>query len=360
MKKRLLTTLVAGALLAGCAANGSSSTPNVTQANIANDTLQFAVGTANVGASGNTIVLNTIVTFRQPNGNSAVLVDTPTITGPAAFVVPAVASAGTDAGTNHISGTPQTLVVSPTPTPTTFNQSGGAFSFGFGPFNIGSTSAARYPGNPSLYTLPFYAPAQRFVGGPPAYPFFNDGTYPANFQGYSQGFTDFAATPVLGSYNLSVAVVAANAPSQTFSVNANLATTVALPAQPAPTFIPDGAGGGSGIVTVVPGAVEAMVYVRNVTKGTWFTAGPIKATGPYVLPPKLGVCGGAGGTGCQNSATTQTPTLNTGDTFQVYAVSYNFPMFESSPPGNTSAAPVITGANGQADISSSPSVTLTY
>ncbi|HEY0382706.1 MAG TPA: hypothetical protein VGC72_10940, partial [Candidatus Elarobacter sp.] len=59
-------------------------------------TLQFTVGTARYALTGATY-LNTLVTYRQPNGLSGTLYNTPLITGPAGMVVPAAAAAGTDA-----------------------------------------------------------------------------------------------------------------------------------------------------------------------------------------------------------------------------------------------------------------------
>lgn len=355
-----LILVLAGALLAGCATNGSSISPSVTQANLNQNVLQFAVGTANYGPGG-IVALNTVVTFRQPNGNSATLLNTPTITGPATFVVPSVASAGTDAGTNHISATPQQAAPSPAPPATTFGQSGGAFSYGFAPFNSSTTGAALYPGSPPLYSQPFYASSGKlaFYGGPPAYPFFNDGTYPAGFLGYSQGFTMFAATPVLGTYSLSVLVPAANAPQTTLTASASLTNSAPLPALTTPTFVQN-AGGASGTVTVPsdPRINETLVYVVNRTAGTYFTVGPFKRSGAfnYTLPGNLGPCGG---TGCQTTSSAGA-TFATGNSYRVFAISYSYPAYEASAPISKSATPVITGANGQADISVSPTVVGTY
>lgn len=363
----LFTIVVAGCIVAACSANGQSVNPNVSQAPLAQNVLQFAVGTANIGATG-TIGLNTVATYRQPNGLSATFVNTPTITGPAAFVVPSVASAGNDAGTNHISGTPQSFATNP---PSTFGQTGGVFSYGFGPFNSDTLGGAAYPGNPPLYAQPFYVagtaeagsgPKLRFVGGPPAYPFFNDGTFPAGFAGYSQGFLMFNATPVAGTYTLSVNVATANAGSPTFTASANLTNLTPLPAIGTPTFTSDGAGGGSGTVTVPadPRIVETMVYIVDIgaAGNNYYSVGPITGSGalPYALPDKLGPCTGAG---CQTGANA-TASITPGDTFLVYAATYDWPMFESSPPGNKAANPPITGSTGQADVSTSNFVSGTY
>ena len=78
---------------------------------------------------------------------------------------------------------------------------------------------------------------------------------------------------------------------------------------------------------------------------------------------KLGRCGGAAGTGCQNNAATRSPTFATGNTVRIYAATYDYPMFEASPPGNTQQAPTINGGaatSNQADITTSASATITY
>jgi len=357
---KTLLPLSIAAFLVACSSNGTSVTPGGSPTNLAqNAKLQFAVGTANVAFDG-AIGLNTVATFRQPNGASATLVNTPTITGPAGFVVPGTAPAA-DAGTNHISASPQNPNVTQTPTPTTFSNTGGVFSYGFGPFN-NSASEALYPGNPPLYPQPFYSAngGMEFIGGPPAYPFFNDGTYPAGFQGYSQGFNAFEATPVAGAYTLSVNVPIANAASQTFSASATLTNTVVLPTLPTPAFTPDGAGGGTATLTVPPDprVVETLVYVADTTKGTYYTLGPSHATGAVTLtlPDNLGPCRGSG---CQSGANAK-PSISSGDSYQVYAASYDYPAFEASPPINTSQTPTITGSNGQADVTLSNVLTATY
>jgi len=348
-------------------------TPTVSQANLSSNVLQLAVGTANIGAIGS-VGLNTVETFRQPNGNSATLVNTPTITAPAGFVVPA--AGGSDAGGNVMNGIPQTFATTPPPA-NTFGQTNGVFSYGIEPFNSTSTGGARYAGSPSLNLLPFFAPRQRFVGGPPAYPFFNDGTFPTGFQGYSQGFTDFAAKPVLGNYTLTASLFPGNAPAQAFTASATLTNLVPLPVIAPPTFVrnPSGDGGGTGVVTVPadPRIVETMVYIVNRDQtgpfgsATYYSVGPLRGTGaiPYTLPNNLGLnCTAAGG--CAPSASRQpsflspNPATGATDRYLVYAVSYDYPAFEASPPGNTQQSPVIVGAGGQADVTSSASGSGTY
>jgi hypothetical protein len=47
-----------------------------------------------------------------------------------------------------------------------------------------------------------------------------------------------------------------------------------------------------------------------------------------------------------------------GDEYRFYAASFDYPMFEAGPPGNTQQKPAITGANGQADITTSAATTV--
>ena len=376
---KIIAAVVVGALLAGCSANGTASPPSSVVSPIqTQDVLQFAVGTANIGTTG-TVGLNTVSTFRQPNGLSATLVNTPTITGPPGFVPPTTPACGSgcvdNASTRTISGAPQNINPNVANPVTNFGQAGGVFSYGIAPENEGATGAAVF----TRYVQPFTGSTTasstnpNYTGGPPAYPFFKDGTFPAAFTGYSQGFDMFNTPPVAGQYTLSVVVASSNAGTATFTAASTLSNLTPLPALAVPTFVKDGLGGGAGVVTVPVDArvVETMVYFRTCTSAScattanYFSVGPIRGTGPqaYTLPDFLGPCAGAAGTGCQNNAATRTPTIPTGTTFQVYAVTYDYPMFEASPPGNTSQTPVINGGaatSNQADLTTSPVATALY
>jgi hypothetical protein len=389
---RFIRTCVAiGAIaaIAACAANGNSTVPPITQKSLGANTLQFAVGTANVGQDGNAPGLNVVATLRQPNGLTGVLASTPKIQGPAGFLVPAgmggaYGPGNVDAGTGHISSSPQVSPVASVVNSTlgTFT---GAFGYGFGPFNSDSGSAvngAYYPGNPnatlgngftsSAYDgtsevvaaaggggdptqpLPFYGTKLMiYLGGPPAYGFFNDGvTQPRTFSGYAQGFADFETPPVAGTYTLSVPVSPTNASAVTYTKSATLANTTLLGAIPAPTFTEDGKGGGTGTVVVSDARVsETMVYIVDATAGLYFSVGPLRTHGTltFKLPDTLGACVGVG---CQ-SGTGATPSIATGDAYLITAVGYDYPTFEAGPPNSSSATPKITGANGQADLTSS-------
>ncbi len=354
-KRAILGVIVAGALLAGCSTNGTSINPPVTGGNLGADKLQMAVGTANIGFD-DTVGLNVVTTFRQPDGLSAVLLDTPTLTGPGGFVVTANAPSG-DAGTNHISGSPQNA-----PGPTTFGTIGGAFKYGFAPYNSDNLGDP-YPNGPALYQEPFYSgDSVPIAGGPPAYPFFNNGTFISGFQGYSQGFNAFETPLATGQYSLSVNVPGATGAGKNFSAAATLTDTSPLPTIGTPSFVEDGSGGGTLSVTVPADAriVETMIYVADTTASNFFTLGPISGTGTLggALPDTLGPCNG---NNCQNGAGA-TPTLPSGDNYLVYAIAYDYPAFEASPPGSSSQTPTITGpdSGGQADISISGVLSATY
>lgn len=395
-----LAAVSLASLVAGCNSNGNSVSPPTTQADLTQYKLQMAVGTM-YDATDNTTGLNVVTTFRQSNGNSAVLADQPTLTGPTGFVIPASApgaytnshGANVDAGKNTISGSPQVPLNNQGLINSTLGTFTGVFSYGFGPFNssvyTGSGSASAYlPGNPnnapgngfqdSTYDgtgmvaaaqgsgdatqpLPFFSSsgtAFDYIGGPPAYPFFADGTQANLFAGYSQGFYAFEVPPVAGTYSLSVLVPATNAAQQTYTANAALATTAPLGAVTVAGITEAPTGGLSGTVAVPAGATETMVYAVDVTTNMYYSVevtGGAGTTQNWSIPGNLGACTG---TGCQNSS--PTPSFNTGDSYMVTAVSADYPLFEASPPNNTSATPTIAGANGQADISLGTITSATY
>lgn len=370
------------AMLASCGGvtNGSGQIPGTSQ-NLGSLKLQLAVGTA-FNANDGTTGLNVVSSFRQSNGNSAVLANNPSITGP--FTVPAgfpgaYGPGNVDAGTHTISSSPQ-VAQNVTPVNSTLGTFTGAFSYGLAPLNSDQiTQQAYYPGNPNgsngngftssamdpngnlpYWLLPINAAATAqnvFLIGPPAVPFFNDGTFPVNFAGYSPGFTAFAVPPGSGSYTMNVNVVAANAPNTSFSASASLSNTAPLPA-PVISGVAENGGGLTGTVTIGPRVTETLVFVGDTTSGLFFTAGPIAGTGTqsFTIPPMLGKCAGKG---CQ-SGSGATPSLATGDTYVVSAVSFDYPAFEAGPPNNTSQTPTLTGSAGQADLAIGTYVSGTY
>jgi hypothetical protein len=159
---------------------------------------------------------------------------------------------------------------------------------------------------------------------------------------------------------LNVNIPAENAASASYSATASLSSVTPLPNLSAPAYTSDGKGGGTGTIAVPndPRIVETMVYIYDTgsTSGQtprYYSVGPLNGTGSltFTLPDNLGVCIGSG---CQSNSSTATPTIQPGDQAVVYAVTYDYPMFEASPPSNTSQTPAIAGSSGQADISLSP------
>jgi hypothetical protein len=383
--KRTLIVLAVGfsTTFAGCTSGQVGVPPTQVAVDpIGSNKLEFAVGTANIG--GVVTGLNTVVSWRQPNGLDGTLLSTPTITGPAGFVNNGgAAAAGNDNGTNTISGSPQPIVGTAA-SPSTFGSAGGAFAYGFQPNNsttAGGVSFARY-------SLPFFAPAAPvtgfpstasataistsptavpFIGGPPTYQNVRDGTFPSGFQGYPLGFTDFNLTPVAGTYTLTLNVPTGFnsqgvATSGNVTTSATLTSLAPLPTFAPPVFTPDLTGGGT-ITGVVPaGVTEALFILLDRTGGCYpgtngapayygfrvNTPGPVTIAVPNRMGPTFG-------------AQTSTPTICTatqngtpnGDAFRVYAVGFDYPALEAGPPGNRSQTPTIIGAGGQSDITQS-------
>jgi hypothetical protein len=376
---RLLGGAAGIAILAACTSGQSAIEPPSTGANVqANSTLQFRVGTVNY--QGTSTYTNTVVTFRQAGGLSAVLYDTPTITGPAGFVVPATApnsatgatsGAGTDAGTNHISATPPTQPGAPA-VATTFAQLGGAFSYGFAPANSSTAGTAFYPGNASgrlfasavgpvsdVYPQPIYrtsAGKRPFILGPPAVPDFHNPNagFPAGFAGYDSGFTAFAVTPVAGTYALHVTVPGPN-PGQNvavFDATAALTTLVPLGTEPAPVIAEPGSAASNSPVTFTvgpapAGATQQVLYVVDIDGSsgalTFYAFNAGAAGGTFTLPaadfhPANAAAGSA-------------------DTVAAWTVGADWDVVGDAPPNSTSAAPTLPA---QTDITISPIGAISY
>lgn len=353
-----LAALGAVGLMTGCTSGNGALQPPFTSVSLTASKVQLAVGVATFtdGSKG----LNVVETARQPDGLSAALVNTPTITGP--FTVPTATAAGTDAGTNHISATPQTLPGT-TAVVTTFGQSGGAFAYGFAPENSTTAGAATY----TAYSQAFYGARALtgnqtisnvgvpYLGGPPAYPNVRNGTFPAGFNGYPLGATTFALTPVVGAYNLSVLIASGNTSGATLASNtATLANATGLPAfAAAPTFAADGAGGGTATCVAPVGTTETIVEFIDLT-----AAGSNLATAPvdYTVVVQGGgavtaTLGDNLGPALPNATSATFPA---GDDVQVECIAADYPLFEAGPPANTSQTPTLLGAAGQADLSFSP------
>lgn len=420
----ILAIAAAGVLLSGCGgggSNGSKGIPPISSVNpTTTGTLEFAVGTANFdGVAG----MNVVATYRQSNGLSNVLVDTPTITGPFTIAPAAPAGAAGADGWNDpystlpagygnldangtITGTSQ-LVAPGTPATTanvsTFGQSGGVFTNGFAPANSTNQGVA-YSNQP--YTEPLYngaltgaQAANEFIpyGGPPAFDpnkdnmGLRDGLSSLAVAGIPEAFTMFAGvSPSAGSYSLSLVVPTGfNGPTPTtatVSATAKLTSTALLPTLSTPTLTTDGAGGGT---LTLPAADFAggisEVYVQIIDTGDGGTncqgslgadgvGGSVyytivaKAAGTVTLPntdgpntsttsgtsnlkPSESICTGAANTTANGG--TATP----GDGYTVQIVGLDYDMYGATYPITTSAAPTLTGGNGQADITVSPLVT---
>ena len=398
-RKLIIVALGLTAVFAGCTSGNTGVPPTVNAVNpITTNVLEFAVGTATIAVVQNppagsppgtppTITsrlgLNTVVSYRQPNGLDGTLLNMPSITGPIGFVNNA-STAGTDVGTNRISGSPQANPVGSPTIATTFGTAGGAFAYGFQPNN--STTA----GSPSFvrYSLPFFptngvtaspgVTAVQYIGGPPAYPNVRDGTFPSGFTGYPMGFTSFNLAPVAGTYTLTLTVPTgfdknSNPTSANVTAAANLTSLAALPLMLAPTLTPDGNGGGTVSATIPAGVTEAMIIVRDGTGGCYPGANgaPVyytfktttTGTQTFTLPDSIGptfagqtstpsICTSAQNTAVARLANSAAPP-QPGDTYSIYAVGFDYDAFGAGPPGNRSQSPTIAGANGQADITTS-------
>ena len=372
MHKRILALAALGGLFAlpACTSGQSAVEPPKTIATLTSDELQFQVGTANLqGAAG----LNTVVTFRQPDGLSALLDNTPTITLPFTNTTPAASGANNDSGTNRISGTPQ-VNNGQTPTdPRTFSQSVGAFAYGFLASNsttTGANNSAFYPTTGSN-SMPYYgSPRRAFYVGPgnPFVPNFKDGSLGTAFSGYPSGFTTFALAPGAGTYTLSVGLPNASTPIPTFTATTTMTSTALLPPMPKPvvasTTDANGNATGGLIVTEVipPGILETLIFIVDRNTANYYTL-VMRGSGPQTatLADNLGpITGGVAG-----------PSLNPGDLYRVYAFGFDYPAIEAVPVGaNPPQAPVINNAGtpctfsgtsstcpGQADLTQSVATT---
>ena len=306
------------AILTGCGGNYDSLITSTTKIDVQdNSVLEFRVGTALFpdGTTG----LNTVVSFRSSTGTSAATTDTPTITGPAGFVVPdnpqtdpSAAAKNTDVGTNTIRGTPGGSSAI-----TTFGTAGGAFAYGFEDVNqvFGTNSFAEFVSNVAdntalyqdtdstivvgsgkgnvqgvigpkvlgaaklgaignAYPMPMYAPEQSrlpFLLGPPAVLNFHTGNFSSLFLGYDSGFTAFAATPVAGTYTLQVAVPSTTQQnSASFTQSATLATGPRWARSRRPSSVNSTGDGGATFTVAAPpaGVTNQLLYVVDVSATT--------------------------------------------------------------------------------------------
>jgi hypothetical protein len=356
--------------LAACTSGQVGVQPATTVVNPANSTLDFAVGVATLQTSGAPVIgLNVVETFRQSNGLSGALVDTPKITGPYNFVGETV----NGGNANYISGTPPGGDC----TATTFGCTGGAFGYGIAPDNlIGPTQVFAQYSQPLLHdrnglnTLFYY-------GGPPAWPQVTNGTYPTGFVGFSPGFLTFDAPPVLGSFDLTLQIPTGLHSHVDVSKVAQLTSLTPLPVLiPLQPFAdPDNPGGLKIDVNVPAGLSEEWVFVADfgqcypqTTLGTSQAFFTVRSTQPglqeLTLPPDLGprtgqqtthtIC-----TAADNQAATGNPNA-TGDRYSIYAAGFDYPAYAAAYPQSNAVSPPITGPNGQADVTLSSVQQFTY
>lgn len=357
--KRHAALVALCAMLAGCTSGNSAIEPPFQGVNPLQYKLSFAVGTMNYtmpDGSGQATGLNVVTAYRQPNGDSGTLANTPTITGPASFLVPVdnnfVDGSLSDGGTNHIGGDPQTAP--PGTDTTTFGQDGGVFSYGILPVNSNNQGEI-LSGSYAPYAEPFYVrtggsssssssgPSDQavFLGGPPAYTNVQTGTYPSGFYGFSLGFNMFAGTTTpAGAYTLSLAVPLSPSKIGTLTATANLTNTTPLPVYPVPSFTLDGNGGGTATVAVPARVLETILEVIDFgptsSSGACLTNSaavyplyysvvdhtPGPATATITLPDNVGPPPTTGGTN---------PTLCPSDFFLVYALGVDYAASESGP-----------------------------
>ncbi len=314
--KTLITPLVtSGAILfalTSCGSGGVAMAPT-TQAVISSNVLQFAVGTANLYGAGT--ALNVVATYRQPNGNSGTLLNSPTISLPRGLpgaLAAGAAATGYDASSNapngpapgesNITSTAQTAGASCSPG-TTFGQSGGVYGVGIEPFNAqgqadctpAGTNATGTPFQVAPYPVPLYDSASPtftptgdpnvFVpwGGPPAFLLTGSSVsvvgstnYPTGTAGVSEGIDVFAGVaPVAGgAYALSVSIPA-NTGTSVQSATFTLPGVVVLGTAVAPAYVPDAAGdgGGSFALAMPTGATEAYLQITDYGPATAMAVG---------------------------------------------------------------------------------------
>lgn len=390
-----LSIALAAGGLAACSGSGTSP-EGVTQANVAANVLQLAVGTANiygdlVDTGGNLVGTNIVATYRQPAGQFAgtsILVNSPTLTGPFTLAGPAgvagddpastivTGPAAAEIGTGAITSTAQTAAAV-----TSLGTSGGVSGLGIEPFNYNNQNGVPFTVVP--YTVPLYDPvaddANAFIpwGGPPAFDpnktgqGVRDGNIvPAGTLGVSEGLDVLAgvAPSIAGPYTLS-------APSSGTSAGTvapkaatfNLKSTALLPAVTAPVPTLDGAGGATFAVTLPAGVTQAYLQITDIgppdTSVTSCNAFPIyytiyvTASGPATLGPAAGN-GGAPSicTSAQNTASNGAAA--DGDGFTVQLIGFDYPAYAASYPNSKGIpAPVLVGAAGQDDITISSAAT---
>lgn len=294
---RVLAAVAAAGGLAACTSGNGAVAPPVSSVNVGSSSyshLQFAAGVANL--AGQTM-LNTVVTLRQPNGNSAVDYSTPAITWTGAFVNPGISPAGNvDAGKPQITGSPLAALAGQSVPPSTFgsgSNSYGAFGYGFDNANVttnGGGGSIRYPCLP-IKEAPVTAPVLstninwvnpatgapicgsgqiNYVGGPPAFPQYRNAQLSGEL-GSFLGFTMFSGIVPAPSgsgtstFTLNVSIPTAGGATTLTPVSATMSSFAGLPTFAPPVSTEDGTGGLSSITYALPaGATEGYIEVMDV------------------------------------------------------------------------------------------------
>lgn len=305
--------VIAVAVLAACS-SGATAPPTPTQANLKQNVLQFAVGTATL--PGGVTGMNVLTTFRQPNGLSATLLNQPVVTGPFTMSVAASATVnsygatigtgpssaeikgtapGCTAGSACIAGSPQVPPGSPASAivPTTFGEGGGVFSTGFAPFNS-NTSGSNY-GAYTPFAIPYYAGKRGAtivpLGGPPAYDPAGSGkgtrtgSFSSNVLGVDMGISVFqGVTPSAGTYTLT-ALIPTTSGSPSFSATTSLGAVTPLAPITAPVLTIPGDGTATVAYTLPGGVTGAYVQVVDAggCNGTTYYTQWVTASGTFSI-----------------------------------------------------------------------------
>jgi hypothetical protein len=391
----IAAALLAAATLVACG-NGGASEPTVTSLDpAATSKIQFAVGVATITSKAGANVaygLDIVETLRQQDGLSGTLYNVPMIVGPSSFDVfksvqtgVTVQYAGSDLGTNHITWATlnQPHWVQP---PRGLKQStSGAFGYGLCACNSDSG-----PGNGvsplyESYNLPIYGDtSELWYGGPPAFPAEGPTLRQLGWEGYSLGFTDFAVAPVIGAYHLYAAVPPSydtpqnptpspnpggspTPPPGILAASAQLTELAPLPAfSPAiPSLQPDRKGGGTIELTVPARVSEALAIVRaiGITSGNGTCELSHSTDSFYTIvthrtgKQQLAL---ADDLGPLTQSGKKTASICPGESYYVYAVGADWPVYESSYPQNLSQLPPIAGRSGRADVTTSDSQEESY
>lgn len=394
---RDLSPLIFAASLAACGNGGASEPPVTSYDPAATSKVQFAVGVATLSFNGGANVaygLNTVETLRQRDGLSGTLYNVPMIIGPSNFTVltstetgSTVQAAGSDLGTNHITWSTlnQTMWTGPPLGPK--QSTTGAFGYGLCPCNADSGPINGFTPLYQSFNLPIYGSQQQqglqvWYGGPPAFPAAGPTIRALGWLGYSLGFNDFSVQPVLGKYNLYAAVPPSydtpqnptpspgpngtpTPPPGILAAGAQLASLTALPVFSAPSLKPDGKGGGTVLLTVPQGVSEALAVIdAKGGSGTGSSCLQAHSTDAFytLVTHKTGAQGLklADDLGPLTQSGQKTPTICSRGTYLLYAAGMDYPAYEASYPNNLQQLPLIKGPNGQADLTTSSTLTGTY